>query len=365
MPGETRLGSVRTELESAVQLAKCRQCGCLETTLKVLSQQLPLLNGGDASALLNDVCGWLNQLQPADYPCLGCVHCYPASAHNHFVADFPAVAPSMYQVCDATAPDKDWPVVPGEFFVLRPTAPVAVTTLSSIQLAEDLANLNPDGLAVTGKTETENIGIDKIIKNVVSNPAISHLVVAGVDPLGHFPGRTLLALFCHGVDINGRVIGSPAKQPLLRNVSPAEIDAYRRQVRVVNMLGNVDLYAIADKVARLASSEQNNNSGVFQVRVTHAPHLLAHEPAGKVTLDEAGYFVVVPRPEKAIISVEHYTYDHQLLRVIDGSDAKSIYRMIIERGWLTELSHAAYLGRELARAEYALNGITPYTQDGA
>ena len=39
--------------------------------------------------------------------------------------------------------------------------------------------------------------------------------------------------------------------------------------------------------------------------------------------------------------------------------------MIIANGWVTQLSHAAYLGRELARAELALKQGLKYVQEGA
>ena len=45
---------------------------------------------------------------------------------------------------------------------------------------------------------------------------------------------------------------------------------------------------------------------------------------------------------------------HEFLYLIRGKDAPSIYSTIIENGWITELSHAAYLGKELAKAELSL-----------
>jgi len=38
---------------------------------------------------------------------------------------------------------------------------------------------------------------------------------------------------------------------------------------------------------------------------------------------------------------------------------------IVDDGWVTELSHAAYLGKELARAELSLQLGFRYVQDGA
>lgn len=42
-----------------------------------------------------------------------------------------------------------------------------------------------------------------------------------------------------------------------------------------------------------------------------------------------------------------------------------IYSCIIDNGWLSELGHVAYLGRELARAELALERGFRYVQDKA
>jgi len=82
-------------------------------------------------------------------------------------------------------------------------------------------------------------------------------------------------------------------------------------------------------------------------------------------LDPAGYFVIVPRADLGIISVEHYAYDNTLLRNIQGANARALYQTIITNGWVSELSHAAYIGKELARAELALTQGLPYVQDGA
>jgi len=54
----------------------------------------------------------------------------------------------------------------------------------------------------------------------------------------------------------------------------------------------------------------------------------------------------VPLADRLMINVEHYAYDDTLLRVIEGSNARALYQAIIARQWVSELSHAAYLGKE-------------------
>lgn len=61
--------------------------------------------------------------------------------------------------------------------------------------------------------------------------------------------------------------------------------------------------------------------------------------------------------------MEHYAYNNTLLRVIEGTTARALYRMIIANGWVSELSHAAYVGKELTRAEFALTRGDRYVQD--
>ncbi|WMW21742.1 DUF4346 domain-containing protein [Methanolobus mangrovi] len=101
-----------------------------------------------------------------------------------------------------------------------------------------------------------------------------------------------------------------------------------------------------------------NNENAEMVNV---PVILAEEP-GKLELDEAGYFVITPQPEKMTILAKHYSYDKELLRMIEGRDAKSIYRTIIKHGWVSTLNHAAYLGQELTRAEIAMRTGFGYIQ---
>jgi tetrahydromethanopterin S-methyltransferase subunit A len=95
------------------------------------------------------------------------------------------------------------------------------------------------------------------------------------------------------------------------------------------------------------------------------PPITAGASTGPAVMDEAGYFVILPRADRRVITVEHYVYDNTLLHVVEGTSAQALYKTIIARGWVSELSHAAYLGRELARAEFSLYHNVPYVQDGA
>lgn len=60
---------------------------------------------------------------------------------------------------------------------------------------------------------------------------------------------------------------------------------------------------------------------------------------------------------------EHYTKEGVLDETIRGTRAEDVAYTAIKHGLLSRLDHAAYLGRELARAETALKLGQPYTQD--
>lgn len=230
--------------------------------------------------------------------------------------------------------------------------------------------IRPSELCIAGKTETENIGIEKIIKNVITNPSIHILLLSGRDPQGHRSGATLLSLCRNGVDDAMRVIGAPGKHPVLKNATREEVEAFRNQVSAVDMIGEEDAKKIASRIKALASKLRlscgnKEFSRVATPMTVGSAEVIHAEKRMKPKLDRAGYFVILPLKGKGVLSVEHYSNDHRLLRMIEGKDAAGIYVTIIRNGWVTEMAHAAYLGKELARAELSMKLNFKYIQDGA
>ncbi len=250
---------------------------------------------------------------------------------------------------------------------------MAISTLGNAELADKIAELKPNGLSIVGKTETENIGIEKIIKNTLAVPSIKYLILCGEDSEGHYSGNTLISLVYNGVDNKQRVIGSMGKKPVLSNTKIEEVNAFRSQIEVIDMIGCEDLNKILEKVQELAekgtpSCNCRVNCSVEDTKpVTSAIEIVKAEEKDpdKVKLDKAGYFVIVPKAESNVILVEHYSYTNQLLRIVKGEDARNIYWTIIENGWVTEMSHAAYLGKELTKAEMSMKLDFKYVQDKA
>ena len=397
---------VHSEIQRGMKLSRCRKCGCMSGTLANLKASLPLLKLKDAKELLQNINDWSRQLEPQEYPCIGCKYCIPPEAMTILTAKYPVLASATLSSCEITVDSSSWPPVEGEYTMLNSSAPVVVSTLSSTKLEDKIVKLNPAGLCIVGKTETENIGIDKIVKNVVTNPAISYLIVAGKDTAGHQSGKTLLALWKKGVDKNMRVIGSKGRRPILKNVSRTEINKFRKQIQIENMIGTENTRLITKKIKDLAqkaadeksstgcgcaddscmpaiqpfaapvmtaASGCGDNCGDQPVRPKAAAKFKSSVPKIKakklskssVKLDKAGYFVILPSKKDSTILVEHYSYNNKLLRKIEGKNSRDIYFTIINNKWVSELSHAAYLGKELLRAELSIKKDFKFVQDGA
>ena len=92
------------------------------------------------------------------------------------------------------------------------------------------------GAALAGTLQTENIGLEKVVCNIVSNPNIRYLVVCGPESPGHLVGDAILALAKNGTDDRKRIIGTEAPTPYLFNIPPEFVERFREQVTVIDLV---------------------------------------------------------------------------------------------------------------------------------
>ena len=104
------------------------------------------------------------------------------------------------------------------------------------------------GAALSGTLQTENIGLEKLICNIVANPNIRYLVLAGLESPGHFTGEALIALFKNGIDQKKRIIGTKSPAPYLFNIPAQDVERFREQVTLVNLLNEGDSDVIRQAV---------------------------------------------------------------------------------------------------------------------
>lgn len=354
------LSTVREQLADATAARKCHACGCFQQTVEALERAAPA-----EARLAEAFAGARSVFQPKRYDCLGCDVCFPAVAENAFAKAYPdAAAHRTSCATEVPAERNGWPPLPGDYQVTRYHAPVAVCSLNSERLVTDLAQAQPVGMAIVGTLRTENLGIERVIRNVLSNPNIRFLVLCGDDTrqaIGHLPGQTLASLFENGLDEDGRIRGAKGKRPYLKNVTREQVDAFVRQVEVVSLVGENDRARIMEAIEACADRDPGPIAGATSDAAVVPFH--AKDPEGLV-LDPAGFLVIFPDRRRGLV-VEHYQKDGVLHCIVEGSTAVAVGAAAAERGLVSRLDHAVYLGRELARAEENLRTGTPYVQDRA
>ncbi len=141
----------------------------------------------------------------------------------------------------------------GEFQLGNPDSCIAVVTLSD-ELAFD-----KEKVAIWGSDKTENLGIEKVVANILSNPNIRYLLVCGHEVRGHRAGDTIVALHQNGMDDNSKVIGAKGAVPYVENLPQEAVERFQQQVELVDMIDEVDAAMLAAKVDELAGS----NPGPF------------------------------------------------------------------------------------------------------
>jgi tetrahydromethanopterin S-methyltransferase subunit A len=107
-----------------------------------------------------------------------------------------------------------------------------------VTLASDMDPL-PDA-CIMGSCKTENLGIEKIIANTISNSNIRYILVCGQESKGHLSGNTLLAIHNNGIDEKGRIVGSNGAIPFIENIPLDAIEHFRAQVEFIDRRGLVE-----------------------------------------------------------------------------------------------------------------------------
>jgi tetrahydromethanopterin S-methyltransferase subunit A len=150
-------------------------------------------------------------------------------------------------MADKKSPASGWPIVQGDFHSGDANNPVAVMTCGSHL---DEKGICDKGAAIAGSCKTENLGLEKVIANIISNPNIRFLLLCGTEVKGHLAGQTMVALHKNGVK-DGRVVGAEGAIPFIENLSGDGIKRFQEQIELVNIMETEDLGAIGNKLNEL------------------------------------------------------------------------------------------------------------------
>lgn len=357
LPDPLELAAAVNQLAEAAAAKKCWHCGCLHSSLRAIEEAYPKPARPEQLASVVEIAR--SRLSDVKYDCLGCDVCWPALAINALGVEGDA-CPG-----EAVVAREGWPPLPGAYTVLRHHAPVAVCTLTDETLCKTVVPAAGAEIAMVGTMQTENLGIERLIENTLANPNLRFVVLCGEDTrqaVGHLPGQSLLALSRSGVDERMRIIGAAGKRPILRNVSREAVEHFRRTVEIVDLIGETSVPHILDTVKNCAA---RNPGPAEPFAGTRSVATIAGYIPQRMISDPAGYFVIFPDCGRRLLMLEHYRNDGVLDLVIEGRSPAELYIPAIEKNLISRLDHAAYLGKELARAEQALLQDGAYVQDAA
>lgn len=182
----------------------------------------------------------------------------------------------------------DYPPEEGRYIRGNDSSPVAV----AIILCSDADKIPPEieklvragvesGAALSGTVQTENIGFEKIICNVVANPNIRYLIIGGPESEGHLTGDAIKALLRDGIDEKMRIRNTASPHPFLYNIPTEFIERFRRQLSVIDLQfkGNPD---VIRKAVWSCYQEKPVQFGDYSI---HDPGALPEAPlSGKITM---------------------------------------------------------------------------------
>lgn len=370
------LNTVIEPINQGMLLDKCRKCGCMQLALDATRQAFISNQSDDAKALLQRISELQEQMEPIAYDCIGCKVCWGAEATRQledllgsFDLEYNTVtctpkSPQTSCSCSGGECRPEWNLLPGEYIVGNPKGSVAVCTLASHDLPASVITGNT-AIAIAGKCDTENIGIEKVVLNVIANQNIRWLVLCGKESDGHCAGDALLKLKEHGVDATMRVLQATSRRPVLKNLTMLDIANFRQQVEIINLIGCTVPDAIFTAV-RECSVKPVEPLAIDKTR-NHSPihETIKARPPKRLELDPSGFFVVLLNRPSGLVVCEHYENNGKLTHTIEGKDAALVAATAVELGLVSRLDHAAYLGRELAKAEFALKAGGEFVQDAA
>jgi tetrahydromethanopterin S-methyltransferase subunit A len=136
----------------------------------------------------------------------------------------------------------------GEFTTGDPNNCVAVVLLN--------IDYKPkENIAIYGPLKTENIGIEKIVANVISNPNIRFLVICGEEIRGHKSGKSLIALNKNGIDEQHKIIDAPGAIPYIENLDYKAIKRFQDQIQIIDLIGEKDNEKIDSEIYECIKKE--------------------------------------------------------------------------------------------------------------
>lgn len=225
-----------------------------------------------------------------------------------------------------------WPQVSGSYTVGNPEKQVLVVTLGSHL---DEGQIAPH-VALVGPCKTENIGLEKIIANTVSNTNIRYMLICGAEVHGHLVAASTTTLFANGINDEGKIIDAPGAIPFLSNISPDIANIFRDQVELIDLLGIEDIDEIVRAVENCEPKEPYEGEPIT-----------IDFSGGGGTTDESGLVALTPD----VVSIE------SRIRSLDA-DVKDLGKLSkFMSGVYSGLIQGIVIGFVLVMLMYLIKGV--------
>jgi tetrahydromethanopterin S-methyltransferase subunit A len=219
-------------------------------------------------------------------------------------------------MAEKKSPASGWPITKGDFNSGDPNNPVAVMTCGSHL---DEKGICDKGAAICGSCKTENLGLEKVIANIISNPNIRFILLCGTEVKGHLAGQTMIALHKNGVK-DGRVVGAEGAIPFIENLADDAIKRFQEQCELVNIMESEDIGTIATKINEL----KGRDPGAFA-----ADPMVVEVKEAAGGMEEAGGVVQPMSGELALI--------HARIKIVE--------RMVTDIGYRDKFAAGVYAGK--------------------
>jgi tetrahydromethanopterin S-methyltransferase subunit A len=225
-------------------------------------------------------------------------------------------------MAEKKAPAEGWPIINGDYVVGDPESPVAAATLASHieQIPVDA------GAAIAGPCKTENLGIEKMMANLISNPNIRFLVLCGSEVQGHITGQSIEALHANGVDPEKRkIIEATGAIPFIENIPDEGIERFQQQLEIVSIIDTEDAAQIQSKIKECIEKDP----GAFEEEA------MVIEVKEKGEEEEEGEAIPPVAPETALIEARMRNIQTQiksiggLQRIFAGMYAGKVQGIVV------------------------------------
>lgn len=135
----------------------------------------------------------------------------------------------------------------GDYKIINKTGRVSIVTLTS-----PIEDYFFDEAFIVGSQKTENLGVERIVTNLVENPQVRAIIICGRESFGHYAGQALLSLWKNCVDSGGKIIGARGPIPYLENVDISVVERFREQILYMeDMIGTTDPKAVHDHIIEI------------------------------------------------------------------------------------------------------------------